>query len=385
MTSEASGPLAGVKVLELGSNVSGPYGTWILAQLGAEVWKVERPGDGDDARGWGPPFWRETATVFHAINWNKRSVEIDLKDEGAVGRLRSRIIDDFDVVLQNLRPGAIDRLGLDEASLRADKPALIYCNLWAFGAKGPLADRPGFDALMQAFGGIMSVTGEEGRPPVRAGVSVIDMGTGMWCAIGILAALNRRHVTGQGGAIDASLFETALGWTSYYNTDVQATGKPPTRHGSGVRGITPYQAYECADGWLVVGASNDRLFVNLAAALDHPEWLDDTRFANNAARSENREALNAILMPLFNAEARAHWQQLLDENGVPNAPIQHAGEVIVHPQTKALGIMQDAGQGVALTGLPLSFDGERPALRHIAPDLGADTEEFFASGENEVE
>ena len=384
MTAETSAPLAGVKVLELGSNVSGPYGTWILAQLGAEVWKVERPGDGDDARGWGPPFWRETATVFHAINWNKRSIELDLKDEAAVAELRTRIIADFDVVLQNLRPGAIDRLGLDAASLRADKPELIYCNLWAFGAKGPLADRPGFDALMQAFGGIMSVTGEEGRPPVRAGVSVIDMGTGMWCAIGILAALNRRHETGQGGAIDASLFETAVGWTSYYNTDVQITGKPPTRHGSGVRGIMPYQAYECADGWLLVGASNDRLFVKLATALEHPEWLDDDRFSANAARSENREALNAILIPLFQAEPRAHWQPLLDENGVPNAPIQHAGEVIAHPQTKALGMMQDSGHGVTLTGLPISFDGERPALRHIAPDLGADTEEFFASGGNAV-
>jgi crotonobetainyl-CoA:carnitine CoA-transferase CaiB-like acyl-CoA transferase len=385
MNDKSTLPLAGIKVLELGSNVSGPYGTWILAELGAEVWKVERPDGGDDARGWGPPFWRETATVFQVINRNKRSIAVDLKDTDAVAGLRARIIAEFDVVLQNLRPGAVERLGLDEARLRADKPALIYCNLWAFGNRGPLAQRPGFDALMQAFGGIMAVTGEDGRPPVRAGVSVIDMGTGMWCAIGILAALNRRHQSGVGGAIDTSLFETAVAWTSYYNADAQVTGEAPAKHGSGVRGITPYQAYECQDGWLVVAASNDRLFVKLADCLDHSEWLADDRFANNAARSENKPELNRILEPLFAARPRAHWQQLLDDGGVPNAPIQQAGEVIAHPQTRALGIMQDSGHGIDLAGLPLSFDGDRPPLRHIAPELGADTQEFLAAGKNDVE
>ncbi len=362
-------PLAGIRVIELGSNVSGPYGTWILAALGAEVIKVERPDGGDDARHWGPPFWREAATVFQAINRDKSSITVDYKDAESLAALRRRVNEDADVVLQNLRPGVADKLGLGAEDMCRDNPALIYCNLWAFGAKGPLSDRPGFDALMQAFGGIMAVTGEEGQAPVRAGVSIIDMGTGMWCAIGILAALNRRNLTGKGGVIDTSLYETALGWSAYYTVDVQVTGVSPKRCGSGVRGIAPYQAYNCADGYLIVAASNDRLFVNLARELQHDEWLDDPRFADNPSRSDNREALNAMLMPIFKAETRSHWQQRLDHVGVPNAPIQDAGEVIAHPQTKALGIMQDTGQGIALTGLPISFDGERPPLRNIAPDL----------------
>ena len=362
-------PLAGVRVIELGSNVAGPYGTWILAALGADVVKVERPEGGDDARGWGPPFWREAATVFQAINRDKTSITVDFKDPEALAVLRQRIVSETDVVLQNLRPGVADKLGLGATAMTAENPGLIYCNLWAFGAKGPMAERPGFDALMQAFGGIMAVTGEEGRAPVRAGVSIVDMGTGMWCAIGILAALNRRRESGRGGVVDTSLFETALGWTAYYNVDVQVTGKAPQRHGSGVRGIMPYQAYDCADGYLVVAASNDRLFQNLARELQHEEWLEDPRFADNPARSGHREELNALLMPIFKAENRAHWQDRLDRVGVPNAPIQHAGEVIAHPQTQALGIMQDTGLGMALTGLPLSFDGERPQLRNIAPEL----------------
>jgi len=362
-------PLAGIHVIELGSNVSGPYGTWILAALGANVVKVERPGGGDDARGWGPPFWRGAATVFQAINRDKTSITVNFKDADALAALRQRLATDTDVVLQNLRPGVANKLGLGAEAMTAANPALIYCNLWAFGAKGPLADRPGFDALMQAFGGIMAVTGEDGRPPVRAGVSIVDMGTGMWSAIGILAALNRRHESGRGGVIDTSLYETALGWTAYYNADVQVTGEAPQRHGSGVRGIMPYQAYDCADGYLVVAASNDRLFEILAGELGHGEWLDDPRFADNPARAGHREDLNALLMPIFKAETRAHWQDRLDQAGVPNAPIQHAGEVVTHPQTQALGILQDTGHGVALTGLPLSFDGERPPLRNIAPEL----------------
>lgn len=370
-------PLSGINVIELGSNVSGPYGTWILGELGATVWKIERPDGGDDARGWGPPFWRDTATVFHCINRDKRSVTIDFKDPEQLAVLRQHIVGDIDVVLQNLRPGTVAKLGLDADSLRQQAPRLIYCNLHAFGASGPMKDRPGYDALMQAFGGIMSVTGEEGRPPVRAGISAIDMGTGMWCAIGILAALHKRNQTGEGSVIDASLFETAVGWTSYYNLDVQVTGETPVRQGSGVRGITPYQAYECADGWLVVAASNDRLFERLAQALGHPGWCDDPLFASNPDRSRNRPALNALLDPIFKAEPRAHWQALLDEAGVPNAPIQNAGEVVAHEQTQALGMMQPATDGIALGGLPLSIDGERPALRNVAPELGADTEDFL--------
>lgn len=379
-------PLSGIRVVELGGNISGPYGTWILGQLGATVTKIERP-EGDDARGWGPPFWEDTATVFQAINTNKASVAVDLKDEDQLGRLRDYIATRADVVLQNMRPGSVARLELDGERMCAANPRLVYCNLWAYGRTGPLSQRPGYDALMQAFGGVMSITGEEGRPPVRAGISAIDMGTGMWCAIGILAALNRRHQTGRGGIVDASLFETAVAWTSFYNLDAQVVGEDPAKHGSGVRGITPYQGYECADGYLIVAASNDRLFVKLADMLGHPEWCQDPRFADNAARSRNKPALNALLEPIFRAQSRAHWQAMLDEAGVPNAPIQVPREVVAHPQTKALGILQDTGRTlpdgrpVAMTGLPLSFDGERPPLRAVPPALGSGRLPDKGSGE----
>ncbi len=363
-------PLSGIRVYELGGNVAGPVATWVLAELGAEVIKVERP-EGDDCRSWGPPFWQGEATLFHAINRNKGSAVHDLKSDAAIAELKQELIDKADVVLQSLRPGTIEKFGLDGETLTAANPRLVYCNLRAFGAVGPYKDRPGYDALVQAFGGIMSVTGEEGRPPVRCGISAVDMGTGMWCAIGILAAINRRHATAKGGIVDASLFETALAWMAFYAADFQATGNVPVRHGSGVRGIVPYQAFECADGYLIVAASNDRLFERLADALGRPEWKDDLLFRDNPARSENRDLLVGMIGGILKAEPRAHWQEILDAAGVPCAPTQTVDEVLAHPQTEALGMAQPAADGMRLVGLPLSFDGERPPLRNLAPKLGA--------------
>src|SRR5262249_27292785 len=208
-------PLDGIKVYEFGCNLAGPYAGWVLAELGADVVKIERP-EGDDARNWGPPFWNGAATIFHTANRNKRFVRLDLKDAQVADKLRRRIVDEADIVLQNLRPGVAEDLGFSAKALTEAKPSLIYCNLHAFGAQGPLKHQPGYDTLVQAFGGIMSVTGEDTGPPVRAGVSVIDIGAGMWCCIGILAALHRRQITGQGCIVDASLFETALGWMSLH-------------------------------------------------------------------------------------------------------------------------------------------------------------------------
>ncbi|WP_416896831.1 MAG: CaiB/BaiF CoA transferase family protein [Minwuia sp.] len=354
-------PLDGLVAYEFGSNVAGPFAGSILAELGATLIKIERP-EGDDARSWGPPFAPDgTATIFHALNRNKKSVTVDLKDPAQLQKLRERIAADGDIVVQNMRPGAMKRLGLDSETLLEMNPRLIYCNLNAFGADGPLKDRPGYDALMQAFGGIMSVTGEEGQAPVRCGISVIDMGTGMWCAIGILSALFRRGVSGKGGLVDAALFETAVQWMTFYSADYQTTGNPPKRHGSGVRGIAPYEAFECADGYLIVAASNDRLFIKLADAIGQPEWKADPRFATNPKRDANRVELKRQLSNMLIQQPRAHWQSILDEAGVPNAPTQSIDEVLEHPQTVAAGMVQQvAGAPFGLIGLPLSFDRERP-------------------------
>ena len=205
---------------------------------------------------------------------------------------------------------------------------------------------------------------------VRCGISVIDMGTGMWCAIGILAALQRRGATGQGGIVDASLLETALAWNAFYAADYQVTGIVPKRFGTGVRGIAPYQAYECADGYLIVAASNDRLFVKLADALGHPEWPTDQRFADNPSRSDHRQALNALIGGHLIEKPREHWRGVLDAAGIPNAPIQSIDEVLAHPQVQAIGMAQPVADDLQLFGLPLSFDGVRPPLRNAAPELG---------------
>jgi len=374
-------PLEGLTAYEFGSNVAGPFAGSILAELGARLIKVERP-EGDDARVWGPPFAEDgTATIFHALNRNKRSITVDLKDPAALDALKRKIAADGDIVVQNMRPGAMRKLGLDSETLLALNPRIIVCNLHAFGASGPLKDRPGYDALMQAFGGIMSVTGEEGRPPVRCGISVIDMGTGMWCAIGILSALLRRGVTGKGGVVDAALFETAVQWMTFYSADMQVTGKSPTRHGSGVRGIAPYEAFECDDGYQIVAASNDRLFFKLADALGHPEWKSDPRFATNPQRDAHRVELKTMLTGIFLREPRSHWQAILDDAGVPSAPTQTTEEVLAHPQTIASGMMQKlAGYPLSLIGMPLQFDGNRPGLRSSAPALGEANDEILKSG-----
>lgn len=367
----ASMPLQGIRVVELGTSVAAPYGTWILASLGAEVIKVERPGRGDDARYWGPPFWGDTSTMFHTYNREKRSLEVNLKDSEQVAKLRRFIADGIDVVVQNLRAGVAESVGLGAEQLTAEVPGLIYCNIRAFGAAGPMREQPGYDPLMQAFSGLMSVSGEEGRKPVRVGTSIVDKGAGMWCAIGVLSMLNARHQSGHGGIVDTSLLETALAWMGFHVADFRATGQVPRPQGSGVRGIAPYQAYECADGHLVVGAANDRLFQKLAKALEHPEWPEDARFATNPDRFRNLAQLNELMEPLFRAASRAHWQTLFNDLGIPCAALQQLDEVLSHEQVQALGIIQRADDdAMPLIGPPVSFNGNRPPARQRAPELG---------------
>jgi crotonobetainyl-CoA:carnitine CoA-transferase CaiB-like acyl-CoA transferase len=380
-------PLAGIRVFEFGCNLAGPYAAWILAELGAEVIKIERP-DGDDARNWGPPFWKGSSTVFHTVNRNKKSLVIDLKDAASAARLRQRIQQEADIVLQNLRAGTVAELGFSAECLMKENPRLIYCNMHAFGARGPLKHLPGYDTLMQAFGGVMSVTGEEGRPPVRAGISAIDCGTGMWCVIGVLSALHRRAITGKGCRIDTSLFETALGLMNLHAAAFQASGDPPTRLGTATRSIVPYQGYPCSDGILIIAASNDRLFAKLARALEHPEWTQDERFRTNPQRVAHREEMNRLLEGILITAPRAAWQEKFEAAGVPSAPVQSIAELLVHPQTAALEMAQDTGEPIhegnevgtgngtmKLIGLPLSLDGRRPQLRNLAPPLRTNSDE----------
>jgi crotonobetainyl-CoA:carnitine CoA-transferase CaiB-like acyl-CoA transferase len=372
MTSAAQ-PLAGIVVVELGHSVAAPFAGQILGDLGAEVIKIEKPG-GDDARRWGPPFVDGAAATFQALNRNKASWVLDLRDPAQRARLQALIDQRADVVLQNMRPGQVDQLGLDAATQRARKPALVYCNLGAFGTPGPLSERPGYDPLMQAFGGIMSVVGEPGGAPVRVGPSIIDMGTGMWAALGIVAALMRRQAGGEGGVVDVSLFETAAAWMTMYAAQYQAGGAMPGKNGSGQTGIVPYRAYRTADGDLVVAAGNDGLFQRLCGVLGRPGWAEDPRFVDNPARVQNAAALYALLEPAFLARSSAAWTALLDAAGVPCAPVQDVAQMLAHPQTQALGLLQPVpGSSIPMMGLPLRFDGQRPLPRSASPALGQDT------------
>jgi len=373
-------PLGGTTVLEIGHSIAGPFAGMILGELGAEVVKVENPGTGDYCRDWGPPFWEGASATFQAMNRAKRGTTVDFRDASQVARLRRFIDERVDVVVHNLKFGALDKFGLSGAALTTQKPSLIYCNLGAFGAVGPLRERPGYDPLMQAHSGLMSLMGEDGRPPVRVGVSIIDLSTGMWAVIGILAALQERVRTGKGGIIDTSLYESALSWMSIPIAMYLCNGQLPRREGSGAAQIVPYQAFRTGDGWLMILAGNDNLFHRLCRALGCPAVADDGRFRTNSDRVVNRTSLIPILQEILTREPTVSWRAKLDAVGVPNGPIQSVDEVADDPQTAALEIIQGAADGaLKLVGMPLSFDGARPPFRRRAPALGEHNEEIFGA------
>jgi crotonobetainyl-CoA:carnitine CoA-transferase CaiB-like acyl-CoA transferase len=371
-------PLSGIKVVEIGQNIAGPYAGEILATLGADVVKIERP-EGDDARGWGPPFWQGTAAIFHTVNRNKRSIALDLKEARALAWLKDYLAT-ADVLVHNMRPGAMEDLGLGSEALLARNPRLVYCSLSAFGHKGPLRLKPGYEPMVQAFAGIFSVNGAEDSPPTRVGMPILDMGTGLWAALGCVAALLRRTETGRGTVVDVSLFETALAWLTVPFASFKITGQAPQRHRTGSRRLVVFEAFATEDGEIIIAAANDRLFRKLARALGRPEWAEDPRFATNALRSANKAALIPEIQAIIRTAPSAHWTERLEAAGVPCAPIQDLEAVVAEPQTAAIGMIEEVpGAGLDLMGLPLSFDGVRPPMRRRAPTLGEHNQELLGS------
>jgi len=370
-------PLSGIKVVEIAQNLAGPYAGEILAGMGADVIKVERPDGGDDARGWVPAASDGTSAAFHAMNANKRSITLDLRDSRAVAWL-TEYLADADVLIQNLRPGVTDELGLGPDALLSRNPRLIYCSLWAFGRTGPLRLRPGYEPMVQAFAGLMLVNGEEGGPPTRIGTSIVDSGTGMWAAIGTLAGLVQRQRTGRGCVVDASLYETALGWLAGHFASFRVSGELPVRHRTGSRRVVPFQGFETKTGPLIVAAGNDRLFAKLAEALDRPEWATDPRFRTNALRVANQAALIPEIEKIMLSRTKGEWLDRLEQAGVPCAPIHTLDQALAQPQTTALAMIQRVpGIDLELMGLPISFDGARPLIRRRAPTLGEHNDEIF--------
>ena len=366
-------PLEGVVVADLTQNVAGPFCTQILGDMGAEVVKVERPGRGDDARAWAPPFWGDESPVFMAMNRNKRSLALDLKGGGGLEVLR-RLVARADVFVQSLRAGAVAELGLDFASAALLNPRLVYCSVTAYGARGPLRDLPGYDPLMQAYGGLMALNGHPGQEPARVATSIIDMGTGMWAALGIVAALRRRDATGRAVEVTTALFETALMWMSYHAMGYLGSGEVPQPQGSGAAMIVPYQAFPAADGYAMIAAGSDALFVRLARALGAPELVDDPRFADNPSRVRHRAALVEALAARTRELKTVELLDRLRAAGVPSAPILTVDAVLAEPQTRASGMVVSAPHprlpDYRSLGLPILWDGARPEVRRVPPRLG---------------
>jgi crotonobetainyl-CoA:carnitine CoA-transferase CaiB-like acyl-CoA transferase len=368
----AEQPLAGLTVVELGHSVAAPYAGLILADLGARVVKVENPNGGDYARGWGPPFWQGVATSFVCLNRGKEGIAVDFTRGDHAQALRDLIIGHADAVIQNLRPGILEGFGLTCEALQAEKPGLIWCDIGAFGSHGPLAQKPGYDPLAQAATGIMSVTGEGGdRPPVRVGVSLIDMGSGMWTVIGLLASLLGRQATGKGARVSTSLYETGLAWMTVPLAGYEATAEVRRPYGSGIAEIVPYQAFKASDGWLMIAAGNDNLFRKLCAAVGLTELSASPDFATNEARVRNRdrliERINAAVADL----TVAALGKVLDDAGVPNSPLLTVDQVAAHPQAAAVEMIASCeDDDLRLAGIPLMLDGIRPRSRTRAPRLG---------------
>jgi crotonobetainyl-CoA:carnitine CoA-transferase CaiB-like acyl-CoA transferase len=374
-----TGLLADVRVLDLSRVLAGPLCTQVLGDLGADVVKVERPGEGDDTRHWGPPFAGDDAAYFLSLNRNKRSVVIDLKTPDGVAAVR-RLVDGVDVLIENFRPGLMASFGLGLDELREQHPRLVTCSLTAFGEDTPeVASRPGYDIIVQALSGLMSVTGEPGGEPVKAGVALLDVVTGLYAAIGILAALQERATSGRGHHISVALYDASVAAMVNQAANHLIGGLVPGMLGTAHPNIVPYQAFHAADRPFILAGGNDRLFRRTCEVLDRPELADDERFVTNEKRVRNREALILVLEEAFAVRPADEWLALLEAAAVPCAPIRRMDEVFAAPDGAALvEEIDDPGRGgrLRLVRSPIRIDGRPLTTRLPPPLLGEHTGEI---------
>jgi crotonobetainyl-CoA:carnitine CoA-transferase CaiB-like acyl-CoA transferase len=375
-----TGPLAGIRVVDFSRVLAGPFCTMFLGDLGADVIKVEHPASGDDTRAWGPPFVDGESAYYLSINRNKRSIAVDLK-AGAGRRIARELVQRSDVVVENFRPGTMDRLGLGYDDLTALNPGLVYCAVSAFGNTGPDRDRAGLDVVVAAAGGLMSITGEDGGPPVKPGVALVDLATAL-CAVGaIVSALYARRTTGRGQRVDLSLLGVEVALLINIASNYLLAGEVPRRWGSAHPSIVPYQAFEAADGHVVVGATNDALWQRFCEAVALEALARDPRFATNEGRVRHRREILAAIEPVLRRRPRAEWVARLREAGVPCAPVNAIDEVFGDPQVAHLGLVQDVPHptlgSVRLVGHPVAFSRTPAAIRRHPPLLGEHTREVL--------
>ena len=394
--------LAGVRVLDLTRVLAGPTCAQTLADLGADVIKIERPGVGDDTRPWGPPWLPDEhgaptrdSTYFSSANRNKRSIAIDLANDAGAALVR-RLASAADVLIENYKVGGMKKFALDYASIRAVNPCIVYCSITGFGQDGPYAERPGYDYLFQGLGGLMSVTGErDDRPgggPQKVGIPIVDLFTGMYATVSILAALHYRDAGGDGQHIDISLFDTVLAMSSGTLSNYFCSGKVPGRRGNASANITPYDVFPCADGQMVVASANEPQFASLARVIGRPDLAGDPRFFDNAARMANHAELFALLSEVFRTRRRAQWEEIFYRAGVPCGPINDYQQALAHPQAAhhRTKIELEHPYGVRAPGVanPMRFSETPMEYRSAPPLLGQHTREVLSEllglGESEI-
>jgi crotonobetainyl-CoA:carnitine CoA-transferase CaiB-like acyl-CoA transferase len=383
--------LAGVRVLDLSRVLAGPWCTQTLADLGADVIKIERPGSGDDTRGWGPPFLRDhdghetgESSYYLCANRNKRSLAVDIATADGQALIR-RLARGCDVVVENFKVGDMARYGLDAARLRADDPRLIYCSITGYGQTGPYARRPGYDFAVQGLGGLMSVTGERdglpGAGPQKVGVAVADLFTGMYATVAILAALRHRDATGEGQVIDMALLDAQVAMLANLGSQYLVGGVVPQRMGNGHPSIVPYQAFEAADGHVILAVGNDAQFARFCAIAGHPEWAGDPRFARNADRVRNRDVLVPLIAYAMRMRVRADWLAALEAGGIPCSSVNDIDEVFADPQVRARGLRvsvdHPARDALPMVASPLRLSATPVRYRSAPPMLGQHSEEVL--------
>lgn len=372
--------LAELKVIDLTRVLAGPYCTMILGDLGADVVKIEGPGGSDETRGWGPPFTGGESAYYLSANRNKRGMTLNLKESQGREILRRMLID-ADVVIQNFRTGTMEKWGLGYDSVRQLNPRIVYCSISGFGQSGPYRELPGYDYIVQAMGGMMSITGSEQSGPMKVGVAIADVATGLYCAIGILAALQERERSGEGQHIDISLLDSQISLLVNVASNYLISGDIPKRYGNQHPNIVPYQTFRARDGEMVVAVGNDRQFQNLCAIMDHPDLPEDPRFRTNAARLEHRELLIGILQAEFAKRTCKQWQEQLVAAGIPVGPIQNMEQLFNDPHVEAremkMEIPHPTAGTIPLVGSPLKLSRTKVEVRRHPPLAGEHTEEIL--------
>ncbi len=380
-------PLTDIRILDLTRALAGPFCTMMLGDLGADVVKVERPGSGDDSRGWGPPFvgqpygpYPGESAYFIAANRNKRSITVDLKAPAGQEIVR-RLAGVSDVLVENFVTGTLERLGLGYDALHAVNPRLVYCSISGYGRTGPYADRPGYDFIIQAEGGMMSITGPVEGPPSRVGIPIIDITAGMFAATAILAALRARDLSGEGQLVDVSLLDTQVALLTNVASNYLVGGAPPRRYGNAHPNLAPYEAFRARDRWFALAAANERQWATLCEVIGRPDLRDDPRFATNGQRVSNRQELLAVLDQVFAAQDAAHWLAALEKAGLPCAPINTVEDVFAHPQAGPREMVLEAEHPsagtVRMAGFPYKLSATPAAVRRPPPRLGEHTDEVL--------